>query len=82
MNCELPVIQTGFRKGRETRDEIVNMHWIIKKAIKFQKKTSTSALLTFTKAFDCVDHSKLWEILQAMGIPDHLTHPLKTLYAV
>ena len=58
------------------------MHWIIKKAIKFQKKTSTSALLTFTKAFDCVDHSKLWEILQAMGIPDHLTHPLKTLYAV
>ena len=71
MNCEIPDIQAGFRKGRETRDQIANICWIIEKAAS-SRKTSTSALLT-AKAFDCVDHNKLWKILQEMGIPDHLT---------
>ena len=66
VNHELPDVQAGFRKGRGTRDQITNICWIIEKAREFQK-TSLSA-----KAFDCVDHSKLWKILKEMGIPDHL----------
>ena len=62
MNCELPDVQAGFRKGRGTRVQIASIHWIIEKAREFQK--NTSALLTKAKAFDCVDHNKLWEILQ------------------
>ena len=77
MNCELPDVQGGFRKGRETRDQIANICWIIKKARKFQK-TSTSALLTTPKPL-C--GSQLWKILQYMGIADHLTCLLRNLYA-
>ena len=80
VNCELPDIQAGFRKGRGTRDQIANIRWIIEKAREFQKK-STSALLTSAKAFDCMDHNKLWKILQEMGIPDHLTCLLRNLHA-
>ena len=80
MNYELPDVQTGFRKGRGTRDQIANIRWIIEKERKFQKK-STSALLTNDKAFTCVDHNILWKILQEMGIPDHLTCLLRNLYA-
>ena len=76
MNHELPVVQAGFRKGRGTRDQI---HWIIKKAREFQKNIYFCLLIT--KAFDCVDHNKLWKILQEMGIPDHITHLLRNLYA-
>ena len=76
MNGELPDIQAVFRKGRDSRDQIVNICWIIKIAGAFQKK-STSALLTMPKPLDCVDHNKLWKILQVMEIPDHLTCLLK-----
>ena len=76
---ELPDVQAGFRKGRETRDQIANICWIIEKAAS-SRKTSTSALLT-AKAFDCVDHNKLWKILKEMGIPDHLICLLRNLYA-
>ena len=76
MNCELPDVQVGFRKGRGTRDQIVSIHWITEKAEVF-KKTSISVLLT--KAFDCVDHNKLWKILEEMGIPDHLICLLRNL---
>ena len=72
VNHELPDVQAGFRKGRGTRHQIANIHWIIKKAREFQKKTSTSALLTTSNAFDCVDRNKLWKILKEMEIPDHL----------
>ena len=78
INQELPAVQFGFRKGRGTRDQIVSIHWITEKAEVF-KKTSISVLLT--KAFDCVDHNKLWKILQKMEIPDHLTCLLRYLYA-
>ena len=78
-NHELPDVQDGFRKDRGTRDQIANIHWIIEKAGEFQKKTSTSALLTMPKSN--VDHNKLWKILQEMGIPDHLTCFLRYLYA-
>ena len=71
MNCELPDIQAGFRKGRRTRDEIVNIHWIIEKAREFQKNIYF-CFIDYAKAFDCVDHNKLWKILKEMGIPDHL----------
>ena len=77
MNCELPHVQAGFRKGRGTRDQIAN--WIIEKQ-ENSRKTSTAALLT-AKAFDHVDQDKLWKILQEMGIPDHLTCLLRNLYA-
>ena len=69
LNCELPDVQTGFRKGKETRDQIANIHWIIEKAREFQKN-SYSCFIDYAKAFDCVDHNKLWKILQEMGIPD------------
>ena len=78
MNRELPDVQAGFRKGRGTRDQIANICWITEK--ESSRKTFTSALLT-TKAFDCVDHNKLWEILIEMGIPHHLTCLLRNLYA-
>ena len=71
MNCELPDVQAGFRKGRETRDQIANIPWIIKKAREFQKNIYL-CFIGYGKAFDCVDHNKLWKILQEMGIPDHL----------
>ena len=80
VNGELSDVQTGFRKGIGTRDQIANIHWIIKKAREFQK----NIYFCFTdcaKAFDCVDHNKLWKILKEMGIPDHLTCLLRNLYA-
>ena len=83
VNCELPDVQIGFRKSRRTRNQIANKVGSLKKQ-ESSRKTSTSALLTtldYTKAFDCVDHSKLWKILKEMGIPDHLTHLLRNLYA-
>ena len=80
MNRELPDVQAGFRKGRGTRDKTANIHWIIKKAREFQKNIYF-CLIDYAKAFDCVDHNKLWEILKEMGIPDHLTCLLRNLYA-
>ena len=71
VNCELPDVQAGFRKGRGTRDQIANIHWIIKKVREFQKNISF-CFIDYAKAFDCVDHKKLWKILREMGIPDHL----------
>ena len=68
MNHELPDVQAGFRKGRGTRDQIYNIHWIIKKAREFQKNIYF-CFIDYTKAFDCVDHNKLWKILKEMGIP-------------
>ena len=79
MNCEFPDVQAGFRKGRETRDQIASICWIIEKAREFQNVYF--CFIDYTKAFDCVDHSKLWKILQEMGIPDHLTYFLRNLYA-
>ena len=79
-NCELPDVQPGFRKGRGTRNQIANIHWIIKKAGEFQKNIYFF-LIDYAKAFDCVDHNKLWKILKEMGIPDHLTSLLRNLYA-
>ena len=80
MNHELPDVQAGFRKGRGTRDQIANIHWIIEKAREFQKNIYF-CFIDYAKVFDCVDHNKLWEILQEMGIPDHLTCLLRNLYA-
>ena len=80
MNCELPDVQAGFRKGRGTRDQIANIRWIIKKAREFQKNIYF-CFIDYAKAFGCVDHNKLWKILQEMGIPDHLTCLLRYLYA-
>ena len=80
VNCELPDIQARFRKGRGTRDQIDNIHWIIEKAREFQKNINF-CFIDYAIAFDCVDHSKLWRILQEMGIPDHLTCLLRNLYA-
>ena len=80
MKCELPDVQAGLRKGRGTRDQIANIRWIIKKASKFQKNIYF-CFIDYAKAFDCVDHNKLWKILQEMGIPDHLTCLLRNLYA-
>ena len=71
MNCELSDVQAAFRKGRGTRDQIANICWIIKKAREFQKNIYF-CLIDYAKAFDCVDHNKLWKILKEMGIPDHL----------
>ena len=80
VNCELPDVQAGFRKGRGTRDQIANIHWIIEKAREFQKNIYFF-FIDYAKAFDCVDHNKLWKILKEMGIPDHLTCLLRNLYA-
>ena len=79
MNPELPDVQAGFRKGRGTRDQIANIRWIIEKAREFQKNIYFCFIYN-AKAFDCVDHNKLWKI-QEMGIPDHLTCLLRNLYA-
>ena len=79
-NQELPDVQAGFRKGRGSRDKIANICWIIKKAREFQK-SFYFCFIDYAKAFDCVDHNKLWEILKEMGIPDHLTCLLRNLYA-
>ena len=80
VNHELPDVQDGFRRGRGTRDQIANIHWIIKKAREFQKNIYF-CFIDYSKAFDCVDHNQLWKILQEMGIPDHLTCLLRNLYA-
>ena len=80
MNHELPDVQAGFRKGRGARDQITNILWIIEKAREFQKNIYF-CFIDYAKAFDCVDHNKLWKILKEMGIPDHLTCLLRILYA-
>ena len=82
MNQEIPDVQAGFRKGKGTKDQIVSIHWILEKAREFQK----NCFIDYTKAFDYVDHNKLWKILKEMGIPDHLTstlspYLLRNLYA-
>ena len=78
MNCEIPDVQAGFTKGRGTRDQIANMCWIMEKAREFQKNI---CFIDYAKAFDCVDHNKLWKILKEMEMPDHLTCLLRNLYA-
>ena len=80
VNRELSDVQAGFRKGRGTRDQTANIHWVIAKASEFQKNIYF-CLIDYAKAFDCVDHNKLWKILKEMGIPDHLTCLLRNLYA-
>ena len=75
VNQELPDLQAGFRKSRRIRDQIANIHWITEKAREFQKNIYL-CFINYAKAFDCVDHNKLWNILQEMGIPHHLTCPL------
>ena len=79
-NCELPDVQAGFRKGRGTRDQIANIHWITEKARELQKNIYFCSI-DYAKAFDCVNHNKLWKILKEMGIRDHLTYLLRKLYA-
>ena len=79
MNHELPDVQAGFRKGRGTRDQIANIHWIIDKAREFQKNIYF-CFIDYAKAFDCVDRNKPWKILQEMETPDHLTCLLRNLY--
>ena len=81
MNRELPDVQAGFRKGRGTRDQIANIHWIMEKAREF-KKNIYFCFIDYAKAFDCVDHNKLWKILKEMGIQDHVTCILRNLYTV
>ena len=80
VNCELPDVQAGFRKGRGTRDQIANICWIMEKAREFQKNIYF-CFIDYAKAFDSVDHKKLWKILKEMGIPAHLTCLLRNLYA-
>ena len=80
VNCELPDVQAGFRKGRGTRDQIANICWIMEKAREFQKNIYF-CFIDYAKAFDCVDHNKLWTILKEMGISDHLICLLRNLYA-
>ena len=81
MNRELPNVQAGCRKGRGTRDQIANIRWIIEKAREFQKYIYF-CFTDYAKAFDCVDHNKMWKILQEVGIPDHLICLLRNLYEV
>ena len=73
MNHEIPEVQAGFIKRRGTKDQIANIWWIMEKGIVFQKKHIYLCFIDYAKAFDCVDHNKLWKILKEMGIPDHLT---------
>ena len=80
MNHELPDVQARFRKGRGTRDHTANILWIVKKVREFQKNICFR-FIDYVKAFDCVDHNKLWKILKEMGIPDHQTYLLRNLYA-
>ena len=82
MNRELPDVQAGFRKGRGTRNQIANIHWIMEKAREFQKKNIYFCFIDTAKAFDYVDHNQLWKILKEMGIPDHLTGLLRNLKKV
>ena len=79
MNHKFPDVQAGFRKGRGTRDQIANICWITEKAREFQKNIYF-CFIDYAKAFDCVDHNKLWKILKEKGIPDHLTCLLRSLY--
>ena len=72
VNREIPDVQANFTKGRETRDQVANIHWIIEKAREFQNNI---CFIDYAKAFDCIDHSKLWKILKEMGVPDNLTLP-------
>ena len=81
VNCELPDVQDSFRKGRGTRDQIANICWIMEKAREFQKNINF-CFIDYSKAFDCVDHNKLWIILKELGIPDHLTCLLRNLFQV
>ena len=81
MNHELPDVQADFRKGRGTKDQIANIRWIIEKAREFQKNIYF-CFIHYAKAFDCVDHYKLWKILKEMGIPDHLICLLKNMHEV
>ena len=81
VNHELPDVQAGFRKAGGTRDQIANIHWIMEKAREFQKNIYF-CFIVYAKAFDCVDHNKLWKILKAIGIPDHLTCLLRTCMQV
>ena len=78
VNCELPDVQAGFRKGRGSRDQITNIRWIIEKAREFQK--NGYCFIDYVKAFDFMDHNKLWKIFKEMGVPDHLTCLLRNLY--
>ena len=80
VNCELPDVKAGFRKGRGTRDQIANMHWIIEKAREFQENIYF-CFIDYAKAFDCVDHNRLWKLLKEMRILDHLTCLLRNLHA-
>ena len=80
LNCELPDIQAGFRKGRGNRDQIASIFWIMEKAREFPKNIYLY-FINYPKAFDCVDHKKLWKILKEMGIPDHLTCILRNMFA-
>ena len=80
VNRELPDVQAGFRKGKGARDQIANIHWIMEKAREFQKNIYF-CFIDYAKAFDSVDHNKLWKILKEMGIPDHLICPLRNLYS-
>ena len=80
MNHELPVVQASFREGRGTRDQIANIRWIMEKAREFQENIYF-CFIDYAKAFDYVDHNKLWKILKEMGLPDHLTYLLRNLYA-
>ena len=81
VNCEIPDVQAGFRKGRGTRDQMANIRWIIEKAREFQKNIYFF-FIDYAKAFDCVDHNKLWKILKEMRIPDHLTCLLRNYMQV
>ena len=81
MNHELPDVQAGFRKGRGTRNQITNIHWIIEKAKEFQKKNIYFCFIDYAKACHCVDHNQMWKILQEMRIPDHLSCILRNVYA-
>ena len=81
VNRELPDVQAGFRKGRGTRDQIANIRWIIEKVSEFQEKNIYFCFIDYAKAFDCVDHNKLWKVLKEMGIPDHLICLLRNLDA-
>ena len=80
MNCELPDVQAGFRKGRGTRDQIANIFWIMEKAREYHRNIYFS-FIDCAKVFDCVAHNKLWKILKEIGIPDHLIYLLRNLYA-
>ena len=80
VNRDLPDVQAGFRKGRVTRDQIANIHWIIEKARELQKKKIYLCFIDYTRVFGCVDHNRLWKILKEMGISDHLTCLMKNMY--